>query len=252
MIGGRSYTSLRGLALTVTFELEEATAALMLRVSPELFGRTIANLGTPRPSGMIYRQDPSLFLNYALQWIDFQHEAASLELGAALGGGLLLGSAFREPDGRWVRGLTSLLYDYRPALARLVVGDRPVSLGSLGGNFILGGVNVSREFSLDPYLLRSPGWTLSGSVATPATADIYINGLLARRQSLAPGPFELRNLPVLAGSGAVTLVLRDPFGREQVIVGPVYGTVSLLAPGLQEWSYGIGLHRENLARLGRR
>jgi len=247
VVEGRAYQSLRGLAPTVTFELDESRVTLNLHADPGLFAGTLVELGVPRPAGMIYRQDPSAFLNYALQLIDFDRERASLEGGVAIGGGLLTGSVVRYPDGRWIRGLTSVLYDHRPTLTRFSVGDRPVGLGDLGGSFILGGLSASREFSLDPYLLRSPGLSLSGTLPTPATADIYVNGLLARRENLPPGPFQLRNLPVPAGSGAVQLVLRDPFGREQVITSPVYGTVSLLSPGLQDWSYGVGLQREHLA-----
>ena len=247
VVGSRSYVSLRRLAPAVTFSIDERAVALNLYVDPRLLPGTQVDLGVPRPQGMVYRQDPSAFLNYALQLIDFERESVSLEAGIAIAGGLLTGSAFRYPDGRWVRGLTSALYDYRPALARATLGDRPVGLGTLGGRFVLGGASVSREFSLDPYLLRSPGLSLSGLLPTPATADIYVNGLLARRESLAPGPFDLRDLPVPAGTGTVRMVLRDPFGREQVIVSPVYGTVDLLAAGLQDWNYGLGFQRDNLA-----
>jgi len=247
MVGGRAYLSLRVLAPAVTYELDEKTVALNLHADPRLLSGTRLDLGVPRPAGMIYRQDPSAFVNYALQLIDFERQSASLEAGVSVAGALLSGSVVRYPDGRWVRGLTSALYDHRATLTRFTLGDRPVGLGGLGGSFILGGLSASREFSLDPYLLRAPGLSMSGTLPTPATADIYVNGLFARRESLSPGPFELRNLPVPAGSGTVQLVLRDPFGREQVVVSPVYGTVALLSPGLQDWSYGLGFQRRNLA-----
>jgi outer membrane usher protein len=247
IVEGRAYLSLNALAPIVIFRIDERAVALNLQVDPRFLTGTRLDLGVPRPAGILYRQDPSVFLNYGLQLIDFERELASLEGGLALDGGLLTSSVTRYPDGRWVRGLTSALYDHRPTLTRYTLGDRPVGLGVLGGSFVLGGLSASREFALDPYVLRSPGFSVSGILPTHASADIYVNGLLARRESLAPGPFALRNLPVPVGSGTIRLVLRDVFGREQVIVNPVYGTVGLLGSGLQDWSYGFGFQRRNLA-----
>ena len=49
---------------------------------------------------------------------------------------------------------------------------------------ILGGVSLAREYSLDPYLVRSPMPRLSGFASTPSTLDVYVNGRVYTRDSL--------------------------------------------------------------------
>ena len=124
--------------------------------------------------------------------------------------------------------------DDRARLVRYLVGDRFDATGPLGGSALLGGFSVSREFSLDPYFVRFPTVGLSGAVFTRSTAEVYVNGQLVRREILPPGPFELRNLPASVGSGTAEVVLRDAFGRQQVISPPFYFTSTLLRAGIQE------------------
>ena len=52
-------------------------------------------------------------------------------------------------------------------------------------------------------VLRQPLPRLSGAILTPSTLDVYVNGALLRREQIAPGAFEVRNLPVGSGVGEV-------------------------------------------------
>jgi outer membrane usher protein len=136
--------------------------------------------------------------------------------------------------------------DDRPRLRRWVVGDHVVTSDVLGGSLVLGGVSVSREFALDPYVARFPTVGLSGAALTPSTADVYVNGVLIRREDLPPGPFDLRNLPVPTGSASAKVVLRDAFGREREISSTFYIASTVLARGVQDYSYTLGFQRDNL------
>src|SRR5207249_1592102 len=137
-------------------------------------------------------------------------------------------------------------------LRRWVIGDSFAGAGGLGGSTFLGGLSVSRNYSLNPYFIRYPTFGLSGAVLTPSTVDVYVNDVFVRREELPPGPFELRNLPATAGSGATRFVIRDAFGREQDITSPYYLSTSVLARGLQEYSYSAGVRRDTAAGgLGR-
>jgi outer membrane usher protein len=243
VFGGESYVSLTSLAPTITYELDEATLTLRLTASPGLLPPTVLNLRSDRPPGIIYSQNPSAFLNYSLNWSDFERFDAFSEAGISLAGNLLAGSFARTGDGKFIRGYTSLTLDERDSLRRWVIGDRFIGTGLLGGGAFLGGISVSRDFSLDPYLFRYPSLGFAGALLTPSTLDVYVNGILLRREQLPPGPFELRNLPVFSGSGLTSLVIRDAFGREQVITQPYYFSTGLLAPGLSEYSYNVGFER---------
>jgi outer membrane usher protein len=83
----------------------------------------------------------------------------------------------------------------------------------VGSGAFLGGIGVSRVFSLDPYLFRDPSLGFARALPTPSTVDIYVNGILLRRVQLPPGLVELRNLAVYSGSGFTQVVIRDAFGR---------------------------------------
>src|SRR5437763_823232 len=82
---------------------------------------------------------------------------------------------------------------------------------------------------------------LAGSILTPSTLDLYVNGVLVRQQQLAPGQFEVRNLPVPSGAGQVSYVVRDAFGRTQEFSSPYYATSGVLAEGISEYGYQLGL-----------
>ena len=244
---GRAWVSLASLAPGVTFQLDERRLTLALAATTEALGTTtVLDLGPGAPPGLTFRQDPAAFLNYGASTVNFDTFMATAELGLSVGGALFLTSATRNEDGSVVRGLSSVTVDDRQRLLRWVVGDYAVSAGVLGGSAILGGISLSREFSINPYLVTFPTVGLSGAVATPSTADIYVNGYLLRREAIAPGAFEMRNLPVYAGAGVARVVVRDAFGREQELASPYYFTTSVLARGVHEFSYNLGFQRENV------
>ncbi|HSB41090.1 MAG TPA: fimbria/pilus outer membrane usher protein, partial [Methylomirabilota bacterium] len=193
----------------------------------------------------IYTEDTTAFLNSAVTGIDFERYTWTGEGGLSIRNTLLYGTAFRDEFGVFSRGLTSFTVDDRPRLVRYLLGDRFDSTGPLGGGLLIGGLSVSREFALDPYFVRFPTVGLSGAVLTRSTAEVYVNGQLLRRETLPPGPFELRNLPAPVGSGTAEVILRDAFGRQQVISQPFYFTSTLLRAGIHEWSYDVGFKRDS-------
>src|SRR5690606_9217579 len=103
-----------------------------------------------------------------------------------------------------------------------------------------------RRFELDPWLQRTPLPTLAGAAETPSTLEVYMDGVLVRRERIEPGTFELRNLPVMAGSGEARYVLRDAFGRETEVSGNYTVGATLLRRGLTDYVYTLGFRRESL------
>lgn len=243
-IAGDAYVSLLSLAPVVTFELDERALALRLTAQPSRLTATVQDFLQSRPPGLIYTTDSSAFLNTSVTGIDFDRFTWTGEGGLSIRNTLLYGTAFRDELGVFSRGITSFTVDDRERLMRWLVGDRFDSTGPLGGSALLGGFSISREFALDPYFVRFPTVGLSGAVLTRSTAEVYVNGQLLRRELLPPGPFELRNLPAPVGSGTAEVILRDAFGRQQVISSPFYFTSSVLRAGVQEWSYDVGFRRE--------
>jgi outer membrane usher protein len=246
-VTGAAYVSLASLAPAVTFEVDERALTLRLTAAPALLTTTVQDFLQSRPSGLLYTDDTTAFLNSSVSGIDFERYTWTGEGGLSIRNTLLYGTAFRDELGVLSRGITTFTVDDRARLVRYLVGDRFDSTGPLGGGALIGGLSVSREFSLDPYFVRFPTVGLSGAVFTRSTAEIYVNGQLLRRETLPPGPFELRNLPAPVGSGTAEVILRDAFGRQQVITEPFYFTSTLLRAGIQEWSYDAGFKRDNQA-----
>jgi outer membrane usher protein len=247
MIEGRLYVSLLSLGPRIGFTLDEVDVALRLSVSSDRLGSTRIDLGSGPPQGMVLSRDSSAFLNYSLTTSDFQGISGFGEAGWNVRGNLLYSSVSRSADGIFVRGLTNFTVDDPARMRRWTMGDRFAETGALGGGAFVGGISLSRNFELDPYFVRFPRFGLSGAVSTPSTVDVYVNGILVRREELPPGQFDLESVPVSAGSGSTRLVVRDAFGNERQIASPYYFSTGVLAKGLSDYSYNLGLVRENLS-----
>ena len=244
MHDGREYVSLQSLAPDVLFRVDQEALSVRLTARPEMLGRQQVDL-TPvqRPKGMVLRKDTSAFLNYSVTGDSLGTFSGAAELGASLDGKLAFSGMNVTTDGRAVRGLSYLAVDDVSRMQRLVVGDAYSASTALGGAALLAGVSVTREFSLDPYFVRQPLPKLSGAILTPSTLDLYVNGMLVREQALAPGQFEVRNLPVPSGAGQVSYVVRDAFGRTQEFATPYYASSGVLADGVSEYGYQLGMRR---------
>jgi outer membrane usher protein len=142
--------------------------------------------------------------------------------------------------------LTNLTFDWRDKLTRIIVGDAMATSDVLGGYLTIAGLSVTRTFALDPYFTMLPSRDLGGTLLLPSTVEVYVNGQLVRREALPPGQFTLQNVPLTAGSGVTRVVVRDAFGGERSMASPYYLALGTLAQGLSDFSYNLGLQRNNL------
>jgi outer membrane usher protein len=244
-IEGKEYVALRSLAPAITFQFDEPSLELRLSARPELLPVTRVDLSpSPRPRDMVLRTDTSAFANYAVQYGSPNVVSGFEEFGLSVRGNLLYTGVSQTPTG-FFRGLTNFTVDEPPSLRRWVVGDTFASTGALGGSVLLAGASVSRNFALDPYFVRTPLPRIAGAVLTPSTLDVYVNGLLVRREPLPPGPFEIANLPVTNGLSGVQYVVHDAFGRTQEYSTRAYSSPTVLAKGLSDFSYAIGARRDD-------
>jgi len=244
-IDGKEYVALRSLAPAIAFHFDEPSLELRLSVRPDLLPATRVDLSpSPRPRDLVLRTDTSAFANYAVQYGSPNVVSGFEELGLSIRGNLLYTGLSQTPTG-FFRGLTSFTIDEPPSMRRWVVGDTFASTGTLGGSLLLGGASVSRNFALDPYFVRTPLPRIAGAVLTPSMLDVYVNGLLVRREPLPPGPFEIANLPVTNGLSGVQYVVHDAFGRTQEYSTRAYSSPTVLAKGLSDFSYAIGARRDD-------
>jgi outer membrane usher protein len=244
-VDGAEFVSLRSLAPRVTFRIDEVDLQLTMTADPELLGVITRNLDPGAPPDMVFRSAPSAFLNYsATAGTDAGYELFT-ESGISAGGALLYTTATRDAH-TVIRGLSNLTFDRRSNLQRWVIGDSFATGGPLGGDALLAGVSIGREFSIAPYFVRHPTMSLSTPVATPSVLEVHVNGRLVREEQVQPGRLDVRNLPMATGSNDTRLVLRDPFGGTREITAGFYLTTSVLARGVHDYQYSFGWRRESL------
>jgi outer membrane usher protein len=250
LFGGEEFVHLASLAPQVRFVLDAEALTLELTVPPSFFGSTTLDLASGPPQGITYSKNTSAFFNYALSGSHLDAIEGFGEAGVSMRGNLFYTSASRSGDGDVVRGMTNFTIDDRDHLRRWVVGDAYAYAGGLGGAMFLGGVSVSRDYSLNPYFDRYPTLAFKGALTTPSKVDVYVNGAIVRTEQLPPGQFDLSHLTVPTGNGVAEIVIRDAFGQQQVVTHPFYATSAVLARGLQEYSYNLGFRRNDFGTSG--
>lgn len=108
----------------------------------------------------------------------------------------------------------------------------------------LGGIQLSRDFSLQPYTITTPMSSFVGSATLPSQVDLYIDGIKQASQKVSPGPFQLQNVQVASGAGQATMNITDITGQTRSVSLNVYGAPELLRKGLLDWSFEAGVVRE--------
>jgi outer membrane usher protein len=241
-------TAIRGCVVAI----DEAAQRVLITAPPASLDTTHLS-AAERRSPAITPASPGAFLNYQLsaQQIDGQNiGGAFAELGVFAGAGVLTNTAvarYGSTDSQLVRLDTTYTRDFPASLETLNLGDA-ISDGASWGNAVrYAGVRWSRNFGLRPDLLTTPLLATSGTATVPSTVDVFVNNQLVTSSQLPPGPFVIDRLPTVSGTGDVSVVVRDALGREQVLTQSFYSSVTLLAPGLSQYSINLGKIRDDYA-----
>jgi len=100
-------------------------------------------------------------------------------------------------------------------------------------------VGTERELTGDLY----PVPVIAGIADSRTTAEIYLNNDRQRQLNLDQGPYSIEQSSMLNGLNSSSVVLRDQFGREQIIQSDFYFTNRALRQGASEWSLTGGFSR---------
>lgn len=107
------------------------------------------------------------------------------------------------------------------------------------------GLQVQRNFALQPELVTFPVPAFRGQANLPSTVDLYLDGVRQFSGQVPAGPFELSTMPVVNGAGTAEMVVTDLLGAQRVVVLPFYTTSRLLRAGLSSYSLDVGFVRRN-------
>jgi outer membrane usher protein len=246
MLFNVEHVRLESLAPDVTYRRDLAEVVLRLIAAPRFFDTNVVVLQRDRPDGISYAATTTFFTNYSATWDQEAGNSGYGEAGLAMFGNTTLASAFSvETSGTVVRGLSSMTMDRTAQRIRLEVGDTVTRATPLGSAPIVGGLSIGRDYSLDPYYYRYPAPFIRGTATAPSQVEVIVNGALVRRFEVGPGPYRFDRLPVTAGLGDVKVMVRDPFGGQQIYDMSIYQPTGLLSPGEQDFQYAAGRLRDD-------
>lgn len=223
------------------------------RIGRELDGRT-----PPTVDG-----SHGVLLNYDAY---ASRERGSSQLGATtelrafgIGGGVLSHTALlrtwetRDPQAgasrsrqhEAVRLETRWDLSFPAAAVTLTLGDTLSGFLDWSRPVRLGGLQIGRNYGLQPYRITTPTPAFLGEVAVPSEVELYVDGLRQYQGQLPTGPFELTTVPGISGAGTAQVVITDALGRTRTLDFPFYATQRLLAAGVSDWSLAAGRVRED-------
>jgi outer membrane usher protein len=231
-----------------TYVYEASTLRLTITARPEAFvalGMVTGSRVYPPPTV----PQPGGFLNYDLfasRTGGVSAYAGTFEAGLFTPYGVLVSSTLAQHgnDGPGALRLdTTWTSDFPDRLTTGRIGDTITVPGAWGRAVRFGGVQYGTNFATQPGFIAFPTIAANGQAALPSTVDVFVNNALVAQRPVPPGPFSFTNIPTITGGGNVQLVVRDLFGREQVITQPFYASSTLLRAGLSQYSYEAGFER---------
>ena len=144
-----------------------------------------------------------------------------------------------------VRLDTAFSMSFPQSMVTLRAGDALTSTQPWSRATRIGGIQIARNFGLQPYRVTTPIPALMGTSALPSDIELFINGVRQYQGTVNAGPFTL-NAPVgITGNGTAQIVLTDALGRSTTIQYNLFGSPQLLAEGLSDWSMEAGMVRRN-------
>ncbi|MBV6306004.1 fimbria/pilus outer membrane usher protein [Candidimonas humi] len=235
--------SLQSLSITAPFSILNVSTAV---VGDKGGARTQASVSP----GLVLNYD--LYSSYtnknSLSLSGFGQLRAFNDLGVFSDSYLLSGQHVSDTPG-WQRSTvrmdTTLQHSWQDKEITLTMGDALTNGLSWTRQTRIGGLQIARDFSLQPYQSTTPLPAYFGSAALPSAVQLYVNGIQQYNGTVPAGPFQLNVLPSVNGAGQARVVMTDALGRSTTVSFPFYSAVNLLRAGLTDWSFETGYVRQN-------
>lgn len=149
-------------------------------------------------------------------------------------------------DRPFVRLLTTWVIDKPDVMETLSLGDN-VSVGTnWSGQLNYGGIQYGTNFNTQPAYLPFPLPGYHGAAVVPSALQLFINNTSVAQQRVAPGVFDITNIPMVDGYGNLRIITTDILGQQQVVNATYYINTSLLKKGLVDYKYEGGMIRQDL------
>ncbi len=242
----------------VVVRYDAGLQTLSLDVPLEQLSLPTTRLERPADTAPAAAASPGALLNYDVYGSHTEgggNLALTTELRLfGLGRGVFESSAllrtYQDPEDRQWRGEsvrldTAWRLDFPDTAVTLTVGDFYSGFVDWSRPVRMGGVQVGRNYGLQPYRVLTPTPTFLGEAVVPSNVELYVDGLRQYNGEVPVGPFQLAAQPGISGTGNAQVVITDAFGRMQTLDFAFYGAQQLLAKGLSDWSAGVGRMRRD-------
>jgi len=250
-----STASIQAVGLQAAFD--EQSLELRLGVPPELRPPTeVAVYGRRPPPGAteaLAPSDLSAFLNMR-SGLEYVHENESgvseglqpfrLDLEGAVNWQqwVLEGdhAYVEDADIFFQREGTRLVRDDPEHSIRYTFGDLMYPVAGFQNYQPMGGISVTRNFSLQPYRVTEPLGRASFVLKRDAKVDVLLNGRQVQTLQMQAGPHTIRDFLFANGANDVVLRITDDTGHVETIDLSFFYDTRLLAQGEQEFGYSLG------------
>lgn len=174
-------------------------------------------------------------------------DAVNIGMGVGMGTGTGESTSLGSAPARFSNTRLDTTYSrsYPESMVTLRLGDTLTAMQPWTRATRIGGIQIARNFALQPYRITTPVPELMGTSALPSEVELFINGISKYQGKVPAGPFALTAIPGLTGSGTAQVVLTDAMGRATTLQYSLYGSEQLLAKGLSHWSAELGFIRKN-------
>lgn len=151
-----------------------------------------------------------------------------------------------DEEWRGSRGQTYFLRENYAKRTFLRIGDG-LSGGGPGISVRqFAGISYGSNLSLDPTYNPFMSYDYSGEALLPTSVEFLRNGkYTGSRLDLKPGQFTIENLPVVNGSGDLTLVMTDSLGQKSEVTLPFLRSTQLYRQGVRTFDVSGGVGRRS-------
>lgn len=239
-------------SLGIKVSFDAASQAVDLRVPGELLQSQVLGTGM-RFAGKTDPQPKGVMVNYDLAGTVQQDGSWGLSLGheARMGlarGALVSAGQLNVRNGRveYVRSLTTWNKDFYKQGVVFQAGDVFSPRSNLASPVNLGGFRIASDRGLRQGDQFYPVPLLGGVAQSTSNAQLQVNGAQLGNYAIQPGPWQLQSYATRPGTNELAMVIRDEFGREQLISERFYVSPGNLSKGKTELDVAVGLVRPDL------
>lgn len=150
-------------------------------------------------------------------------------------------------DTPWFRGDTRLVKDFQKQNIRAQVGDVYPQIQGFMAARPMGGINIARNFALNPYRLPYPTGNQNFVLKSRSYVKYYVNSVMVKSEYLPAGNYNAKDIPLNNGLNTILIEATDDLGQKQVFVFRASSSINLLNEGESRFDLSYGIPFTDLA-----